>query len=71
MPAGKDGQGVPRKMVAECLNCGQTYSGGTVTVWLKRGPEGYLTEPRDDVSFRCTKGCDEVQLMEVSIVARN
>lgn len=66
---------MPKRMVAVCTNCGQRYSGGTVTVWLKREetpdhPEHdgrILHEPKDDVSFRCVKGCDEVHQMEVRI----
>lgn len=63
-------KGVPTRMRATCSNCGQTYTGGAVTVWLKRDDDGYVNEPRDDVSLRCTKGCDEVHDMEVEILAR-
>lgn len=63
-------RGVPTDMRATCTNCGQTYRGGTVTVWLKRADSRILNEARDDVSFLCTKGCDEVHDMEVEILAR-
>jgi len=64
------GDGTPQRMVAQCTNCGRTYRGGTVTVWLERGPEGYLSQVRDDVSFLCTKGCEEVHDMEVRVLER-
>lgn len=59
-------------MRATCTNCGQTYRGGTVTVWLKRDRERnrILNEPREDVSFRCVKGCDEVYSMDVEVLSR-
>jgi len=62
--------GAPRKMRASCTNCGQRYYGGIVTVWLEKGPDGYLSQPRDDVSFLCTKGCEEVHDMEITVLKR-
>ena len=66
----QSGDGVPRRMRATCSNCAQTYPGGTVTVWLQRDGDGYLNQPRDDVSFRCLNGCDEVHDMEVEVLER-
>lgn len=62
--------GIPTSMRAKCDNCGHTYHGGTVTVWLKRDEDGFTTEPRDDVRFLCTKGCREVHPMDVKILSR-
>lgn len=67
----KDTEGLPRKMRAKCTNCGRSYSGGTVTVWLERKNGQITSEARDEVSFLCTKGCDEVHDMEVKILERN
>ncbi len=57
-------------MRATCENCGRHYYGGTVTVWLEEDEDGIVTQPRDDVSFRCTKGCDETHDMEITVLER-
>lgn len=59
---------IPQRMRAVCTNCRHPYVAGTVTVWLKRDGDRITNEPRDDVSFRCTKGCDEVHPMEVEVL---
>ena len=63
--------GFPRRMMAKCTNCGRSYHGGTVTVWLERDENGISEKPRDDVSFLCTKGCREVHDMEVTVLERS
>lgn len=60
--------GSPKEMRAICLECGHVTRGGCVTVWLEI--EDGQSNPRDDVSYKCFKGCGEVTDHRIEIVSR-
>jgi hypothetical protein len=62
-----DHAGVPRRMDATCLECGERSEGGCVMAWLD--VEDGRSRPKDDARFRCV-GCDAVTAKRVRVLER-
>jgi hypothetical protein len=62
-----DHAGVPKRMDAVCVDCGERSEGGCVMAWLTV-EDGHST-PKADVSFLCS-GCDAVTAKRVRVLER-